>query len=207
MGDMRLILGLSGWTTNDWTGASALDQIAPPVEITENMLVQIAGAFRQSPMLPFESVVASSQLPRPTVAAGLNRLALLGQVIHDLPANQYRWRQVMPTPLTSEQVGPENVETTEAKQFLERGQVTVTRDELTATGLRLLQGRLPDRSVELLVDGDGRMMRGKCNCSHHSRNGLRKGPCRHLQALRNKAVQTDRPSNLDHWFKNFWNSP
>lgn len=207
MGDMRLILGLSGWTTNDWTGASALDQIAPPAEVNETMLVQISGAFRQSPMLPFESVVASSQLPRPTVAAGLNRLALLGQVIHDLPANQYRWRQVMPTPLTSEQVGPENVETTEAKHFLERGQVTVTRDELTATGLRLLQGRLPDRSVELLVDGDGRMMRGKCNCSHHSKGGLRRGPCRHLQALRNKAVQTDRPSNLDHWFKNFWNSP
>lgn len=30
MGEMRLMLGLSGWTANDWTGATALDQIAPP---------------------------------------------------------------------------------------------------------------------------------------------------------------------------------
>ena len=32
MGPMRLILGLSGWTANDWTGAAALDQLAPPAE-------------------------------------------------------------------------------------------------------------------------------------------------------------------------------
>jgi len=32
MGDMKLTLGLSGWTTNDWTRGSALDLLAPPVE-------------------------------------------------------------------------------------------------------------------------------------------------------------------------------
>ncbi len=30
MGEMRLTLGLSGWTTNDWTRGSALDLLAPP---------------------------------------------------------------------------------------------------------------------------------------------------------------------------------
>lgn len=30
MGDMQLTLGLSGWTTNDWTRGSALDLLAPP---------------------------------------------------------------------------------------------------------------------------------------------------------------------------------
>ena len=204
MGEMRLILGLSGWTTNDWTAASALDQIAPPAEITEAMLVQIASAFQQTPMLPFETIAASSQLPKPTVAAGLNRLALLGQVIHDLPAGLYRWRQVMPTPLTSVQVGQDNIETIEANRFLSKNQVTVVRTEKTPTGLTLLEGRLPGHSVELLIDGDGRMVRGQCKCSHHFKNGLRKGPCRHLQALRNKVFQADRPSTLDRWFSTFW---
>ena len=32
MGPLRLILGLSGWTANDWTGAAALDQLAPPAD-------------------------------------------------------------------------------------------------------------------------------------------------------------------------------
>ena len=30
MGEMRLTLGLSGWTTNDWTRGSALDLLAAP---------------------------------------------------------------------------------------------------------------------------------------------------------------------------------
>ena len=203
MGDMRLTLGLSGWTTNDWTGSTALDQIAPPVTINELMLEEIAGAFRTGPALTFAQISQQVPLPPPTVAAGLNRLALLGQVIHDLPAGLYRWRQVMPLPLTNEQLGSENIETVEARQLTGR-QVTVERDEIAPSGLRLLVGRAPGHSVECLIDGDGRMVRGKCTCSHHFQNGLRKGPCRHLQALRNKAMPTDRPETLDRWFSGFW---
>lgn len=204
MGEMRLILGLSGWTVNDWTSASALDQLAPPAEVSEQMLVQIAATFQQTPMLSFDSIAAGAQLPKPTVAAGLNRLALLGQVIHDLPAGLYRWRQVMPAPLTPDQVGDENIETTEGRRILSRGQVTLIRRDIMANGLTLLEGRVPGQSLELLMDADGRMLRGKCKCSHHFKNALRKGPCRHLQALRNKALQTDRPSTLDRWFAGFW---
>jgi hypothetical protein len=38
LGEMRLTLGLSGWTANDWTGASALDQLTPPAEVGEAVL-------------------------------------------------------------------------------------------------------------------------------------------------------------------------
>ena len=40
MGEMQLTLGLSGWTTNDWTRGSALDLLAPPATITEDLLLQ-----------------------------------------------------------------------------------------------------------------------------------------------------------------------
>ena len=45
------------------------------------------------------------------VGAGLCRLASLGQVIHDLHAGLYRWRQVMPVALSLEELGPESPET------------------------------------------------------------------------------------------------
>ena len=32
MGEMNLTLGLSGWTTNDWSSGSALQLLAPPVQ-------------------------------------------------------------------------------------------------------------------------------------------------------------------------------
>ncbi len=46
MGEMRLLLGLSGWTANDWTGGTALDQLAPPVEPSDVLLGDIAATFQ-----------------------------------------------------------------------------------------------------------------------------------------------------------------
>lgn len=204
MGEMRLVLGLSGWTTNDWTGANALDQLAPPVSVNEMMLEEVAGAFRAAPAQSFAQLCQQVPLSPPTIAASLNRLALLGQVIHDLPAEQYRWRQVMPLPLTDAQIGEENIETTEARRLVEGHKVADLRDEMTPSGLRLLTGHAPGHSVELLIDADGRIVRGKCSCSHHFKNGLRKGPCRHLQALRNSVLKTEKLTTLDQWFSSFW---
>lgn len=203
MGEMRFVLGLSGWTTNDWTSSGSLDQIMPPVEIREATLAAIAATFQQSPTMTFDGIVSQSRLPVSTVAAGLNRLALLGQVIHDLPARQFRWRQVMPVPLTSDQIGTDHPETIAARELLAGKSVQVTRNETTPNGLRLLEGRVSGSLIELLIDGDGRITRGRCKCSHHFKNGLRKGPCRHLQALRNMITATAKPDSLDSWLAGF----
>src|SRR5262249_34967004 len=96
LGEMRLLLGLSGWTVNDWTGGSALGQIAPPLEPSANLLADVAAAFQVHPTRTFEEVRARTGASGPYAAAALNRLALMGQLIHDLAAGVYRWRQIMP---------------------------------------------------------------------------------------------------------------
>ena len=205
MGDMRLILGLSGWTANDWTGASALDQFAPPADPSDGLLGDIAATFMDRPAQTFEQIRSRTGAAAPYAAVGLNRLALLGQVIHDLPAGLYRWRQIMPVALSMNQIGPESPETAAGKDLAARRQVRLTRDEKTASGLRILAGEVPDKPVELLLDGDGRILRGKCNCSHHFKNGLRRGPCRHLQALRTVALGGVYQPTLEKWFERLWN--
>ena len=206
MGEMRLILGLSGWTTNDWTGATALDQLAPPGNVTDATLGALAAAFKDDPALTFDALHQRVGGDGPTVAAGLNRLALLGQVIHDLPAGLYRWRQVMPVALSLSQVGQDSPETEAARDLVARRQAKVTRDEQTPSGLRLLAGTAGNRPAELLLDGDGRMVRGKCTCSHHFKGGLRMGPCRHLQALRTVALGGGpAPTTLQRWYDRLWN--
>src|SRR5581483_10447427 len=118
MGEMRLLLGLSGWTANDWTGSTALDQLAPPADPSAELLGDIAAAFRERPALTFEQVRQRTGASPAYVGAGLNRLALLGQVIHDLHAGLYRWRQVMPVALSLEQIGPESPETEAARKLI-----------------------------------------------------------------------------------------
>ncbi len=45
MGEMRLTLGLSGWTTNDWTRGSALDLLAPPVKPSRGLVSNVGEAL------------------------------------------------------------------------------------------------------------------------------------------------------------------
>jgi hypothetical protein len=225
MGEMRLLLGLSGWTTNDWTGGSALDQIAPPLEPSTDLLGDVAAAFKDSSTRTFEEVRQRTEASAPYVAAALNRLALMGQLIHDLPAGVYRWRQIMPVALSLNEVGPESPETAAGRELAAAGQVTITRDERSPSGLRLLAGimgsateaaafigllqaagRPINAPAEAVLDGDGRILRGKCNCSYHRQAGLRRGPCRHLQALRRVALgERPEPTTLESWFTRLWN--
>ena len=122
------------------------------------------------------------------VAVGLNRLALLGQVIHDLHAGLYRWRQVMPvdTVARADRSGePRDRGRSSARRARGGARRTATRrGPMASASWRANRG---GRTVSLLLDADGRMLRGRCTCSHHFTGGLRKGPCRHLQALRSAA--------------------
>jgi hypothetical protein len=207
MGEMQLTLGLSGWTANDWTsGGSAIDQLAPPVEPSELTMRGIAEAFRQSPTWTLDALATKTRSPAPAVSAGLNKLALLGQVIHDLPHEVYRWRQVMPVTLSAEVIGPENEETAAARQIV-GWKVRVTSDQKNANGLREVTAVVEGRSnADITLDADDRIVGGHCNCSYFYTGGLRKGPCRHLQAIRNKILGVSQEGGtLESWFKRFTN--
>jgi len=205
LGGMQLTLGLSGWTANDWTAANALDQIAPPAQPSNDLMGDLADVFRQQPSLTFTQIQQRTGAAGPYVATGLNRLAGLGQLIHDLAAGVYRWRQMLPVALSLDQLGPENPETVAARELVSRRRVRVTKDERRPDLLRVLEGSIEGKEVAVLLDADGRMLRGKCNCSHHFKNKLRRGPCRHLQALRNAAIGGTAQTSVERWFEALWN--
>jgi hypothetical protein len=204
LGEMRFTLGLSGWTANDWTAANSLDQLMPPAEPSNALLGDIARTFQTQPAQSFEQIRQKTGAAAPYAVAGLNRLALFGQLIHDLPANVYRWRQIMPVQLSLEQVGPDNPETVAARTLISQRRVRVLKDEKRPDGLRIIEGKVEGNEKSLLLDADGRMLRGQCNCSHHFKSGVRRGPCRHLQALRNTALNVQAPSSLERWYDIFF---
>ena len=149
MGEMRLTLGLSGWTTNDWTRGSALDLLAPPATITEDLLAPRRPAAAGEAGDVARAVASSATCASaPAVTAALRRLAFAGQVIHDLPNGVYRFRQVMPMPLGEAQLGPENPELTAARHLLLTRQARSWRaSERTASAVR--------------ADGQGRVDAGR----------------------------------------------
>jgi len=175
------------------------------LEPSNDLLGDVAATFKDNPTRTFEEVRSRTGAAAPYAAAALNRLALMGQLIHDLAGGVYRWRQVMPVALSLNEVGPESPETQAGRELVAADKVSLARDERTPSGLRVLVGRAPN-AAEAVLDGDGRILRGKCTCSHHHQFGLRRGPCRHLQALRRVALgERPDPTTLESWFMRLWN--
>ncbi|HLY11465.1 MAG TPA: SWIM zinc finger family protein [Planctomycetota bacterium] len=176
MGEMRLTLGLSGWTVNDWTRASALDLMAPQAEIQPQTVRVMAEALQAR-----QTMREAEFGGRPDVVrAALFRMARLGQSIQDLSAGVVRWRRVLPPEIAIETAVPENPESAASTTLSAR----VERDEVLPSGLRIVIAMVGTTRTEALFDVDGIFKRAKCTCSHFYKGGLKKGPCRHLLAVR-----------------------
>jgi hypothetical protein len=193
MGEMKLTLGLSGWTTNDWTRGSSLDLLAPPATITESVMSSVARLLKQRRAMTLAELCSAVGAKPQAVQACLRRLAFSGQVIHDLPNEVYRFRQVMPMPLGEEQLGPENPELAGARHLSLTSKVVLESTQKLERGF-VLMGKVESAAVEVMIDLDGRIRRGKCGCSHFRKYGIRNGPCRHMIALRYAATSAIAPA-------------
>jgi hypothetical protein len=184
LGEMRFVLALSGWTANDWTSGSNLEMLAgaPRVEprITGALLHQLEAAKSAS----LGTLVENNNAPEKAVLSSLHQLAKQGQVIYDFWADRYRYRQVMPMALSDAVLGPEPPELAEGRNIARTRRVHILREEALSEGRRLFVGKASDISAEAVFDADGAFRKAKCTCSFFHRNRLRKGPCRHLIALR-----------------------
>lgn len=202
MGEMRLTLGLSGWTTNDWTRGSAIDLLAPPEAPSPDLVNNVAAALRERRAATLAQLTSAVTSDDGKVAAALRQLAHSGQAIHDLSEGIYRWRQIMPKALGEAEMGEEHPEMLGARSIMARARADLlTRDEAPRGGY-VLTGTVDNDPVEIMVDPDGRIRRGKCVCGYYRRFGLRNGPCRHMLALRwrssAKALEAMRASG---WYR------
>ncbi len=187
MGSMRLTLGLSGWTTNDWTRGSAVQMLLPPVSAS---LPQVAAAAEKLSLhrtMTAARITTELNVSSDAAVSVMNQLALRGQAIFDLHAGVYRWRQVLPMAVSDQEIGPPHPEIEAASRMMIPGVVKIETQVTAPRGGWILTGKAENQSVEVLIDSDGMVRKGKCRCSWHFKFGVRNGPCRHLQALRNLA--------------------
>jgi hypothetical protein len=201
MGEMRLTLGLSGWTANDWTHGSALDLLAPPSPASPQQIESVAQHMQVKRTQTFGEIFRALNHPVSAVATSLKHLAHTGQLIADLDAGVYRWRQIMPRALGEAELGPENAEFAAMRDLLARKRAVVEGTVAAPGGGFIFTGTVDTKPVEVLVDTDGRIKRGRCLCGHHQRAGIRMGPCRHLLSLRFLALNnTPATGANDDWF-------
>jgi hypothetical protein len=185
MGDMTFTLGLSGWTTNDWSSGSALDMLQPPRAPSPDLVARGAASMKARRAATLGEVQADAgESDAFIVAAALRHLAQSGQLIYDFVAGKFRYRQIMSQPLGEAQLGPEDGELAAARKLIENRRFELLDRQDGPNLTRVIIGKVESTPVEVMVDADDRIRRGKCLCGHFKKYGLRNGPCRHMIALR-----------------------
>jgi hypothetical protein len=190
MGSMRLTLGLSGWTSNDWTRGSAVEMLLSPAAAGLNLVASAAGPLSQKRRLSVSDLSSSLNVTPDKAAAAMNQLALRGQAVFDLYSQVLRWRQILPMELSDREIGPPHPEMFAAQQLASLGKIRIETQQSAPRGGYVLSGKVENQSCEVLVDSDGMVRSGKCRCAWHFKTGIRNGPCRHLQALRLQFLRT-----------------
>jgi hypothetical protein len=194
MGEMRLVLALSGWTANDLTKSGSSLALLAGAERPDPKLVEVLRAYLASRRLAsLEAIATDIRAPREALLAALNRLATEGQLIYDFAAGFYRYREVMPFALADAVLGPESVEIVQGRLLAQARDVKISRREAVEGGKSLVMAEVQGTRCEAIFDSDGVFKRAKCGCSHFYKNALRAGPCRHLLAMRLELTMAESP--------------
>ncbi len=185
MGAMTFTLGLSGWTTNDWSAGSGLDLLQPPRSPSGELIERVGMTLKMKRAADLATIQTLVGEPDTfLIAAALRHLANSGQVIYDFAASVFRYRQIMAQPIGEAQLGLEDEELAAARRLIADQKYELLDRQDGPNLLRVIIGKVEGKPVEILVDPDDRIKRGKCLCGHFKQFGLRNGPCRHMIALR-----------------------
>lgn len=190
-GELRFVLALSGWTANDWTSGGNLALLSGTWQPDARTIDAVTEVLRR------ERIASASELSRATgrdegaVRAAMHRLSEQGQAIYDFAAGAYRYRQVVDVAIGEAELGPEPPELTKGRELFVGKAVKIVRDEALEKGKRLVIATVGGKECESIFDADGVMSRARCGCSHFYQFKLKKGPCRHLLALRLSATVGD----------------
>jgi hypothetical protein len=205
LGDMTFTLGLSGWTTNDWSSAGNFDLLAPRAQVDDQTKQRVFEALKENWAETPDSLSRRLELDRAVVLGALSAYTQAGRAIWDLNKNVYRVRELSREPLPMSKLRFTNVREEAATKFLEQKAVTVTSatDVGGDKGGTLIKGRTKTGKGQggasdswLKLDADERIIDAGCTCNFFQQNRLRKGPCEHMLALRLQHARQQRPRIL-----------
>ncbi len=186
-GEMRFVLALSGWTTNDWSSGAALDLISGGFRSDAHVVNQLSTYLREHHLGSFSALQRHTGSASDVLLGSLQLLAKQGQAVYDFTTEVFRWRPILPVALSESLLGPEHPELVAARDIWRSNSVRITKDTETAPGRRMLAATVHSTKCEAVIDADGVLRNASCSCSFFYTSRMKKGPCQHLLALRMKA--------------------
>lgn len=183
-GDISFTLGLSGWTSNDWSASGNFDLLAPRAEVDTETAKLVFDTLKTGWLGTAEALSGRLGLDRATVRSALQQYTQAGRVMYDLNGSVFRIRELSREPLDMSKLRWSNEREESAARLVQQRQVTHRHARVDARGNTVLQGSVGRQRPSLVLNPDRRLIDGSCGCRYHFNNKLRRGPCEHILALR-----------------------
>jgi hypothetical protein len=189
-------LALSGWIDNDWVeGPAKFDLLTRRAVVSAPELGQVHDALRAVRKSTGVELAASTSLPLEKVRSALSVLCQSGRAMVDLAAGVHRHRDLLLEPFVASKavavLKKLEVESDplakEAEALFVAGEARIIARRPFSAGHKL-SGNVKDGAgrarPQIVVDHEGQITEASCTCGFAQKNGLTKGPCVHMLALR-----------------------
>ncbi|MGY6648572.1 SWIM zinc finger family protein [Wenyingzhuangia sp. IMCC45574] len=183
--EMYFTLGLSGWTSNDWTQASQLDLLAPKSNLDGSTLQTIYLELRKGWYASKDQLASKLNIDQSEISKAMQLFSQAGKVIYDLKNNVYRARELKKEGIDIESLRFSSDIDREAYELANTpdGVTKITHSE---KGDHIyIKGYIKStKKVEIVLDKDLRIISGKCFSDDYNNNNITKGPSKYMLALR-----------------------
>jgi hypothetical protein len=200
---MTFVLGLSGWSAQKWTETSSFDLLSAAGHEDPGQLTQAHELLAARYVIGVDEVATSLNIGKEPAARLLERLCKQGRAIYDVESRRFRHRELFETPIDEAKLYPPDIRRERVQVLLEQGRVhvesAVPRETVKVKKLKTPDGPIQrqviyrdwqvsgsageEKTVDIVVNDEGRLLFGTCACAFFKDNLLNKGPCEHLAAL------------------------
>lgn len=185
--DMNFTLGLSGWTSNDWSHAGNFDLLAPRMEVADEIKQKVFTALKKDWFGTSQQVAERLHIETAQVAGALSAYTQAGRVIYDLQKNVYRVRELSREPLPLDKLRFSNPREEMAAEITKNQEIRFNAADLPDNKIQLsgtIKAKKKTYNTKLVIDSDEKLQSAHCDCSFYIENKLYKGPCEHMLAIR-----------------------
>lgn len=190
-GHVTVTMGLTGFTSSNWSQAVHLDVMLPGVDGDEGHDAVI-DHLEEHWSGSVDAIAEAVDLDRRTVLSALQSGCRHGEVMYDLADDVYRLRRVAEDGLDEDLVKFRNVRERRAHDLVDGhgGSVEIeSENEVAGRGVEYtavvdVEADLRQYQTKFLLTHEGRVYRADCSCTFFRQHQLKEGPCEHLLALR-----------------------
>lgn len=188
---LTMTLGLTGFTSANWSQATAFDLLLPRQTQTSKELEKVVKFLSKTWSADEAELSKGTKLKGAALTEALQLGCQQGQLMYDIAESRYRLRPLSNVPLDMEKLEYRNGNERLAHDLIARkAAVSITQENhIFGVGVELT-GKVEvtedkrDYRPQLLLNDDGFVTKTDCTCSQYRQQGLKAGPCTHLIALR-----------------------